>query len=109
MPEATAAAMQDGRFRTADVDCIQGSNLFVTDRLQGVIKRAAKTVASAAVESCPLQHEPLAEAAVMAPHEGSALDPEVPRRFVAAQPTSHEARTRIVVAMGCRAARPASC
>ena len=48
MPEATTAAMQDGRFRTADVDCIQDGNLFAADRLKGVIKRAAKTVASAA-------------------------------------------------------------
>ena len=113
MPEATAAAMQDGWFRTGDVGYVKDGYLFVVDRLKDVINRAGEKIAAAEVESCLLQHQDLAEAAVLgipdaktgeavvavvSAHEGRALEPEALRKFVAARLASYKVPTRIVVA-----------
>ena len=113
MPEATAAALHDGWFRTGDVGYLKDGYLFVVDRLKDVINRAGEKIAAAEVESCLLQHEDLAEAAVLgipdaktgeavvavvAPHEGRTPDPEALRKFVGARLASYKVPNQIRVA-----------
>ncbi len=85
----------------------------MVDRLKDVINRAGEKIAAAEVESCLLQHEDLAEAAVLgipdaktgeavvavvAAHEGRAPEPEALRKFVTSRLASYKVPTRIVVA-----------
>ena len=112
-PDATAQALQDGWFRTGDIGYVKDGYLFVVDRLKDVINRAGEKIAAAEVESCLLQHEDLAEAAVLgvpdastgeavvalvAPHPGRTPDPEALRAFVAARLASYKVPMRIVLA-----------
>ncbi len=66
-PEATAAAMHDGWFRTGDVGYLDDEGfLFVVDRIKDVINRCGEKIAAAEVESCLLQQPDVLEAAVFA-------------------------------------------
>lgn len=99
-PDATAAAMQDGWFRTGDVGYLDEEGfLFVVDRIKDVINRCGEKIAAAEVESCLLQQPDVLEAAVFAVpdeemgeavaavvsvREGSGLDAEALRAHVGA-------------------------
>ncbi|WEN42677.1 Long-chain-fatty-acid--CoA ligase FadD13 [Thauera sp. GDN1] len=66
-PEATAAAMSDGWFRTGDVGYLDEEGfLFVVDRIKDVINRCGEKIAAAEVESCLLHQPDVLEAAVFA-------------------------------------------
>ena len=66
-PEATAAAMGDGWFRTGDVGYVDAEGfLFVVDRIKDVINRCGEKIAAAEVESCLLHLPDVLEAAVFA-------------------------------------------
>lgn len=112
-PEATAAALRDGWFRTGDIGYVKDGYLFVVDRLKDVINRSGEKIAAAEVESCLLQHPDLAEAAVLGipdattgeavvavvvPHEGRTPDPEALRKFAAANLASYKVPTTITLA-----------
>jgi long-chain acyl-CoA synthetase len=65
--DATAAAMQDGWFRTGDVGYVDDEGfLFVVDRIKDVINRCGEKIAAAEVESCLLLQPDVLEAAVFA-------------------------------------------
>lgn len=99
-PEASAAAMSEGWFRTGDVGYLDEEDfLFVVDRIKDVINRCGEKIAAAEVESCLLHLPDVLEAAVFAVpdedtgeavaavlsvREGSALDAEAVRAHVAA-------------------------
>lgn len=99
-PEASAAALRDGWFRTGDVGYVDDEGfLFVIDRLKDVINRCGEKIAAAEVESCllrlpevleaavfPLPDDETGEAvaAVVAVREGCALDADAVRAHVAA-------------------------
>lgn len=99
-PEATAAAMHEGWFRTGDVGYVDEEGfLFVVDRIKDVINRCGEKIAAAEVESCLLQQPEVLEAAVFAVpdeetgeaiaavvsvREGSALDAPTLRAHVGA-------------------------
>lgn len=98
--DATAAAMQDGWFRTGDVGYVDDEGfLFIVDRIKDVINRCGEKIAAAEVESCLLQQPDVLEAAVFAVpdeetgeavvavvsvREGCRLDPESLRAHVGA-------------------------
>ena len=98
--DATAAAMQDGWFRTGDVGYVDEEGfLFVVDRIKDVINRCGEKIAAAEVESCLLQQPEVLEAAVFAVpdeetgeaiaavvsvREGSGLDAQALRAHVGA-------------------------
>ena len=66
-PDATAAAMSDGWFRTGDVGYVDDEGfLFIVDRIKDVINRCGEKIAAAEVESCLLQQPDVLEAAVFA-------------------------------------------
>ncbi|HRP67556.1 MAG TPA: fatty acid--CoA ligase family protein, partial [Thauera sp.] len=99
-PEATAAAMHEGWFRTGDVGYVDEEGfLFVVDRIKDVINRCGEKIAAAEVESCLLQQPEVLEAAVFAVpdeetgeaiaavvsvREGSGLDAQALRAHVGA-------------------------
>lgn len=112
-PQATAAALNDGWFRTGDVGHVDAEGfLFVVDRIKDVINRAGEKVASAEVESCLMQHPAVAEAAVVAVpdestgeavaamvscREGQAVGAEELQAFVAQRLARHKVPARLVV------------
>ena len=66
-PEATAAAMCEGWFRSGDVGYMDDEGfLFIVDRIKDVINRSGEKIAAAEVESCLLQLSDVLEAAVFA-------------------------------------------
>lgn len=66
-PKATAAAMNDGWFRTGDVGLVDGDGfLRIVDRIKDVINRNGEKIAAAEVESCLIQHSAVEEAVVFA-------------------------------------------
>jgi long-chain acyl-CoA synthetase len=99
-PEATAAAMCEGWFRSGDVGYMDDEGfLFIVDRIKDVINRSGEKIAAAEVESCLLQLSDVLEAAVFAVPdedmgemvaavvsvgEGCTLDAEAVRAHVAA-------------------------
>ncbi|MDX9718547.1 MAG: AMP-binding protein, partial [Thauera sp.] len=99
-PQATAAALHDGWFRTGDVGYVDEEGfLFIVDRIKDVINRAGEKIAAAEVESCLLLLPEVMEAAVLAVadehtgegvaaivsvREGSQLDEAAVRAHVAA-------------------------
>lgn len=99
-PEATAAAMCEGWFRSGDVGYLDDEGfLFIVDRIKDVINRSGEKIAAAEVESCLLQLSDVLEAAVFAVPdedmgemvaavvsvgEGCTLDAEAVRAHVAA-------------------------
>jgi len=99
-PEATAAAMSDGWFRSGDVGYLDEEGfLFVVDRIKDVINRCGEKIAAAEVESCLLHQPDVLEAAVfavpdeetgeavvavVAVREGSGLDEQALRAHVGA-------------------------
>lgn len=99
-PEATAAAMHDGWFRTGDLGYLDDEGfLFIVDRIKDVINRCGEKIAAAEVESCLLQQPDVLEAAVFAVpdeetgeaiaavvsvREGSGLDAQTLRAHVGA-------------------------
>jgi len=65
-PEATAAALVDGWFRTGDIGYLDDDGfLFVVDRLKDVINRAGEKIAAAEVESSLSEHPAVREVAVI--------------------------------------------
>jgi acyl-CoA synthetase (AMP-forming)/AMP-acid ligase II len=65
-PEATAAALVDGWFRTGDVGRLdEGGYLYVVDRLKDVIIRGGENVYAAEVEAALYEHPDVAEAAIV--------------------------------------------
>jgi len=70
-PEATAAAFRDGWFRTGDAGRIdEDGYVWFVDRLKAMIRSGGENVAAAEVERVLLQHDGIADAAVIAmPHE----------------------------------------
>lgn len=105
-PEATAAAMHEGWFRTGDVGYVDEEGfLFVVDRIKDVINRCGEKIAAAEVESCLLQQPEVLEAAVFAVRdeetgeaiaavvsvrEGSGLDAQALRAHVGAHLASYK-------------------
>ena len=99
-PDATAAAMCEGWFRSGDVGYLDDEGfLFIVDRIKDVINRSGEKIAAAEVESCLLQLSDVLEAAVFAVPdedmgemvaavvsvgEGCTLDAEAVRAHVAA-------------------------
>ncbi|GAB1426303.1 class I adenylate-forming enzyme family protein [Thauera terpenica] len=99
-PDATAAAMCEGWFRSGDVGYMDDEGfLFIVDRIKDVINRSGEKIAAAEVESCLLQLSDVLEAAVFAVPdedmgemvaavvsvgEGCTLDAEAVRAHVAA-------------------------
>lgn len=99
-PDATAAAMCEGWFRSGDVGYLDDEGfLFIVDRIKDVINRSGEKIAAAEVESCLLQLSDVLEAAVFAVpdedmgemvaavvsvSEGCTLDAEAVRAHVAA-------------------------
>lgn len=66
-PEATAAAISDGWFRTGDVGYLDDEGfLVIVDRLKDVINRCGEKIAAAEVESCLLNLPDVLEAAAFA-------------------------------------------
>ncbi len=98
-PEATAAAIVDGWFRTGDVGRLDDEGyLYVVDRLKDVIIRGGENVYAAEVEAVLYEHPAVAEAAIVGLpderlgeqvgafvrlREGSTADADELRRFVA--------------------------
>jgi fatty-acyl-CoA synthase len=82
-PEATAAAIRDGWFRTGDVGILDDDGyLFVVDRLKDVIISGGENIASLEVERVLYEHSGVFEAAVIgARHERWG---EVPVAYVVA-------------------------
>jgi long-chain acyl-CoA synthetase len=65
--EQSALALRDGWFRSGDIGRLDAQGfLTIVDRIKDVINRAGEKIAAAEVESCLLQCEALAEAAVFA-------------------------------------------
>lgn len=65
--EQTGQVLRDGWFRSGDIGHRDALGLLtIVDRLKDVINRAGEKIAAAEVESCLLQYEALAEAAVFA-------------------------------------------
>jgi acyl-CoA synthetase (AMP-forming)/AMP-acid ligase II len=65
-PEATAAAFQDGWFKTGDVGCMQADGtLTIVDRLKDMIISGGENIYSAEVETALRLHPAVAQAAVV--------------------------------------------
>jgi acyl-CoA synthetase (AMP-forming)/AMP-acid ligase II len=65
-PEATAAALTGGWFRTGDVGRLdEDGYLFVVDRLKDVVIRGGENVYAAEVEAALYEHPDVAEAAIV--------------------------------------------
>ena len=65
-PEATAAALSDGWFRTGDVGRLDDDGfLYVVDRLKDVVIRGGENVYAAEVEAALYEHPDVAEAAIV--------------------------------------------
>jgi len=64
-PAETAAALDDGWFRTGDGGRLDGPQLSITDRKKDVIITGGENVSSIEVEECLYQHPAVAEAAVI--------------------------------------------
>lgn len=115
-PEATAAAMADGWFRTGDVGYVDDEGfLFVVDRIKDVINRCGEKIAAAEVESCLLLLPEVLEAAVFAVpdedtgeavaavvsvREGSALDEAALRTHVATHLAAYKVPASVRVTAG---------
>lgn len=87
-PEQTAAAFDDGWFRTGDLGALdEYGNLSIRGRAKEVIYVAGLSVFPAEVENLLLTHPDVVQAAVIGvPHQTMG---EVPRAFVAARPGSN--------------------
>jgi long-chain acyl-CoA synthetase len=112
-PEATAAALVDGWFRTGDIGYLDDDGfLFVVDRLKDVINRSGEKIAAAEVESCLSECPGVREAAVVAmpdpvtgeavvavvvPDEGATLTPEAVQAHVATRLASYKVPSRVLI------------
>jgi acyl-CoA synthetase (AMP-forming)/AMP-acid ligase II len=85
-PEASAATIdEDGWMRTGDIVRIDGGgHLFVVDRVKDLIKYKGFQVAPAELEGVLLEHEGVADAAVVGVPDDEAG--EIPKGFVVARP-----------------------
>jgi long-chain acyl-CoA synthetase len=65
-PEATAAALTDGWFRTGDAGKLDEEGfLYVVDRLKDVVIRGGENIYAAEVEAALYEHPDVAEAAIV--------------------------------------------
>lgn len=112
-PEATAQTLQQGWLRTGDIGILDEQGfLRVVDRIKDVINRAGEKIAAAEIESCLLQHEDIAEAAVFGQADeltgervvavvvarpGRTLDPGAVQAHVAARLAAYKVPTRLHV------------
>jgi acyl-CoA synthetase (AMP-forming)/AMP-acid ligase II len=112
-PDATAAAIQDGWFRTGDVGRVdEDGYLFVLDRTKDMINRGGNKVFSAEVEELLREHPAIADAAVVAapdalageavvafvvPAEGASVDLPLVRSWVTSGMAEYAAPSRLHV------------
>jgi long-chain acyl-CoA synthetase len=112
-PEATAAALNDGWFRTGDIGYLDDDGfLFVVDRIKDVINRAGEKIAAAEVESCLSEHPAVREVAVIAapdpetgeamvavvvPNPGVAVTPQELQSHVAARLAAYKVPSRVIL------------
>ncbi len=112
-PEATAAALNNGWFRTGDIGYVDDDGfLFVVDRLKDVINRGGEKIAAAEVESCLSEHPSVKEVAVIAapdaetgeavvavvvPVAGAAVTPQDLQRHVAARLAAYKVPARVIL------------
>jgi acyl-CoA synthetase (AMP-forming)/AMP-acid ligase II len=65
-PEATAAALRDGWFRTGDLGYFDADGYFYfVDRLKDIVRRAGENISSMEVETCLREHPRVADVAIV--------------------------------------------
>ncbi len=83
-PEGTAAALQDGFFRTGDIGSLDDDGyLYIADRKKDMIIRGGNNIFPAELERVLLDHPQVAEAYVIgAPHDRLG---QVPKAYIVAE------------------------
>lgn len=114
-PEATAAAFQDGWFRTGDLATVAGGRVSVVDRIKDMVIRGGENVYCVEVEAVLHDHPDVLDAAVLGvPHpvlgeevaavvqvrDGAAVTPEELRAHVAVALAGFKVPSHVLVREG---------